>query len=102
VNEVKKIPIKEKEKKKSPFRVKEKADKLEAIINAPEKLIDGIKTYKQVCKQLGEDEFTLDDFSGVHEEDQKKSLAYLKLQQIGRLFNQGWNPNWKDNNEKKW
>jgi hypothetical protein len=31
VNEVKKIPIKEKEKSKSPFRVKEKAVKLNYV-----------------------------------------------------------------------
>jgi hypothetical protein len=82
--------------------LKDRANKLEAIINAPESLIGSITTYKQVCKALDIEELTLSDFSFLPTEDRKKTLAFYKLQQIAKLFNGDWKPNWKNSNQYKY
>jgi hypothetical protein len=82
--------------------LKDRADKLEAIINAPESLIGSITTYKQVCKALDNAELTLSDFSFLPTEDRKKTLAFHKLQQIAKLFNGDWKPDWKNSNQYKY
>jgi hypothetical protein len=76
--------------------------KLKAIIEAPEDLCGTIKTYKQVCKELGEKELTENDFSFLPKNRIKKALAYHKLQQIAALFNQGWKENWDNQNQVKY
>ncbi len=82
--------------------LKDRANKLEAIINAPESLIGSITTYKQVCKALDIEELTLSDFSFLPTEDRKKTLAFHKLQQIAKLFNGNWKPDWKNTNQNKY
>jgi hypothetical protein len=82
--------------------LKDRANKLEAIINAPESLIGSITTYKQVCKALNIEELTLSDFSFLPTEDRKKTLAFHKLQQIAKLFNGDWKPDWKNTNQNKY
>lgn len=82
--------------------LKDRADKLEAIINSPESLIGSITTYKQVCEALAIEELTLSDFGFLESEDRKKSLAFHKLQQIAKLFNRDWRPDWKNTSQYKY
>lgn len=82
--------------------LKDRADKLEAIINAPESLIGSITTYKQVCKALAIKELTLSDFSFLPVEDRKKALAFHKLQQIAKLFNGDWKIDWENTSQFKY
>ncbi len=65
-------------------------------------LFDRIKSYSDICDELKERELLLSDFSFLPEQDREKSLAYNKIQQIARLFNQGWVPDWSDTNQNKW
>jgi hypothetical protein len=76
--------------------------KLKAIIEAPEDLFSKIKTYKQVCKELGEKELTENDFNFLPKDRIKKVLAYYKLQQIAALFNLGWKEDWDNRNQLKY
>ena len=76
--------------------------KLKKIIEAPEKLIGSVSTYKEVCKILEEKELTICDFNHLPEYMRVKQLAIAKLIQICKLFNGIWKLNWKDCNQRKW
>lgn len=67
-----------------------------------ETLLKTIKTYSDVCKALGEKEYNISDFSHIPEEYSLKHLYTIQLQQIAKLFNNGWIPNWVDHKEQKW
>lgn len=62
-------------------------DKLTKIINTPENLFEKIKTYKDVCLELEENEET---------------LPYLKIKQIEKLFSQGWKKDWSNKSQYKY
>lgn len=67
-----------------------------------ENLFDKIKNYSDVCKELCEPELTETTFHRIPMKYRKKILAYSKLQQIQRLFNGDWIPNWSDSSEYKY
>lgn len=50
-------------------------------------------TYEEVCRRLGEVEIN---------DENKKVESFKRIKQIERYFNQGWEPNWSNNNEPKW
>ncbi len=56
----------------------------------------GVKTYKDVCKKLGEKEVTLKDFPN------KRILAYTKIDQIQRFFNGKWKPDFSNSSQNKY
>ena len=80
--------------------LKIQVEKLEAIINKPKDIFD-IKTYSDVCKELNEKELTLEDFE-IFEGYSEKLLAFAKIKQLEKYFNQGWTPNWQNKDEYKW
>ncbi len=82
--------------------LEEETAKLRKIIEEPENYIDTIKTYKQVCEELGEEELTLSDFDHLPEYMRKKQLNIAKLQQVEKLFNGTWKANMKDPNQRKY
>ena len=62
----------------------------------------GVKSYSDVCRQLGEYELSESDFKYLPKYMRKKALAYSKIQQIQSL---SWGKdeiNWKDSNQRKW
>ncbi len=61
-----------------------------------------IKDYIDVCEELGEDQLSLDHFSHLPKHMREKSLAYAQLQQIVKLLNDKWKPDWNNTNEYKW
>lgn len=65
-------------------------------------LFTNIKNYSDVCRELCEPELTETTFHRIPMRYRKKVLAYSKLQQIQRLFNGEWVPNWSDSSEYKW
>lgn len=89
------------EAQKELKKLKIQVEKLEAIINKPKDIFD-IKTYSDVCKELGESEFTKVDFENVGNDYSQKLLAFARIKQIEKYFNQEWTPNWKDKNEYKY
>lgn len=56
-------------------------------IKVPEDLFNKIKTYSDVCKELGEKE---------------KTSSYDKIKQIQRLFNGDWKADWLNPNQYKY
>jgi len=65
-------------------------------------IIDRIKSYKDVCFELGVKELTVSDFSFLPEEQRVSALAYHKIQNITKVFNQGWVPDWNNRNQPKY
>ena len=65
-----------------------------------DKITDRIKTYEDACRELRKDPiyenafrangFTIDE------------INYRKLKTITKVLNEGWIPDWANNNENKW
>lgn len=79
------------EAQKELKKLKLQVEKLEAIINTPTDMFT-IKTYSDVCKELGESEFTEADFENVGEDYSRKLLAFARIKQIEKYFKQRWIP----------
>ena len=61
-----------------------------------------IKTFEQACQALGLDANALPDFSSTPESHRKALLAHYKLVIICQALNEGWVPDWDDENEPKY
>lgn len=93
--------INKKEALKKLATLEEETAKLRKIIEEPEDYIGRIKTYEQVCEELGEDELTLSDFDHLPQYMREKNLNTAKLQQVEKLFNGTWKADMKDPNQRK-
>ena len=60
-----------------------------------------IKSYQDACKKLGITE-SLPEVSMLPEKHRKAVLAFFMLVIIAEALNDGWQPNWDDNNEYKY
>lgn len=65
-------------------------------------LFTDIKNYEDVCWYLGIKVLTVNDFKFLPKEQRLKQFSLHKIQNICKLFNGDWIPNWKDSSEKKW
>jgi len=68
------------------------------------KITDRIKTFDDACRELGLDpsgKVTIDASSEL-EGDLKSIAAYARLTIIARALNEGWKPDWTNDNERKW
>jgi len=61
-----------------------------------------IMSFEDACEALGLDATKLPDVSMLPEADQKAVVAHYKLVVISRALNEGWTPNWADDNERKY
>lgn len=86
------------EAQKELKKLKLQVEKLEAIVNKPTDMFT-IKTYSDVCKELGESEFTEADFENVGKDYSRKLLAFARIKQIEKYFKQRWIPEGKDKAE---
>ena len=89
-------------KKKEALKKIENLEKeiinLKKIINEPDDLFSSIKSYEDVVMYIKENNLSflyIETFN-------KKLLAFCMIQNILTVFNNGWKPNWKDNNERKY
>lgn len=62
-----------------------------------EKLIDRIKTYEDVCRELNEYPINLGPYIYY-----RKLVAFAKLQQIAKLFNEGWEADFSNREQEKY
>lgn len=65
-----------------------------------QKVTERIKTYEDACRELGIvpiDESVLSSNGFTKDE-----IAYRKIKTITEALNEGWKPNWNDENQKKW
>ncbi len=60
-----------------------------------------IKTYKEVCKKLKIKELTEKDFKQFGE-DSKKMLAFHKIKNLERVFNEKWVANWSNTSQYRY
>ena len=72
----------------------------EAIIEREGKRL-GVTSFDDACNKLGIST-DLSHFSKINDEFKEQQIAFYKLSIIIRVLNNGWIPNWKDSNEKKW
>jgi hypothetical protein len=61
-----------------------------------------IKTFEDACKKVNADPAKLPDVSGIPDEFAKPIIAYYKLLVIFQAINDGWKPNWENNNQWKY
>lgn len=62
-----------------------------------------IKTFKAACKKLQLDpEKCLPKVTGVPKHQQQAIIAHAKLVVIAEALNDGWKPNWKNDDEYKY
>ena len=67
-----------------------------------QKITDRIKTYEDACVFFGVAPNALPDVNSCLAEDRRSIIAYYKLTIITRALNEGWRPNWDNDNERKW
>lgn len=73
------------------------------IVNKTDNLFNIIKTYDDVCRALGENKITIDNFNNINDIILlSKLVAFARLKQIERLFNDNWKINWNDFKQKKY
>lgn len=82
-------------------RLTKELELLNEIINRKIDLFS-IKTYPEVCRELGEEVLNIVDFNYLPKEQQQKALAFHQIQSIQKLYNGDWKIDWKDRNQQKW
>ena len=70
----------------------------------PDKVTDRIKTFEDACAELNivPSEIDRNVLCEALPDDQNSLRAYAKLIIIVRALNEGWEPNWSDDNEYKY
>ena len=61
-----------------------------------------IKTFEDACTQLNIDQASVPDLSMIPEEFRKPLLAAYKLMIIYKAINNGWKPDWSDDDPYKY
>jgi hypothetical protein len=76
-------------------------DKQKLILNKffkrPKSIIDKIKNFYDACEHL-----SINSKSVYSSDDTKDEIGYKKLKVIIRALNEGWYPNWENENEYKY
>lgn len=66
------------------------------------KITDQIKTWEDICQALTRDPNALPDVSMLPEKHQKFIIASIKLTFAAEVLNEGWEPDYNDEFQKKW
>jgi len=69
--------------------------KVKKVIN----ITDRIKTFDDACREIGTTE---EKFNKLYNNYAYDTLAYEKLKIIIKALNEGWEPDWSNDNERKW
>lgn len=77
-------------------------EQLQEIAKQTQQDIFTATTYSEVCKRLNEKELQMSDFGFTCNADTKKILAFVKIKQLERYFNQKWIPDWSNFSEYKY
>lgn len=70
--------------------------------NFERSLVERIETYADACHELGLNPLTISDFAYLPKMDQESSYAYHQLTIIARVLNEGWEPDYSNENEYKY
>jgi hypothetical protein len=71
---------------------------LSKFFTRPESIMDKVKNFKDACIVLGVEE----DNVFNKKTDSSDEIAFKKLKIIAKALNEGWYPNWDNNNEYKY
>lgn len=72
-------------------------------INTPKKLMDKIKNFQSILDLSGKELEEVVPWKGSKlTKGQKSQNALAKLLLIAEVYNEGWEPNWKNTSEYKW
>jgi len=83
--------------------VEAEAQKLRKLLTKKEgPIMDRIKTWDDVCDELGLDADTILPYMVPKSEDEKAINAFTQLNYIRQVLNEGWVPNWDDSSEYKY
>ena len=63
---------------------------------------DRIKTFADVCEELGLDANKVLPHPDPQSEDEVATNAFVKVTLIAKALNEGWKPNWEDSSEYKY
>ena len=63
---------------------------------------DRIKTFADVCEELGLDANKVLPHPDPQSEDEIATNAFVKVSLIAKALNEGWKPNWDDSSEYKY
>lgn len=84
------------------LKIKEQIEELELkisglkeLLNTPVDLFKSISNYSDVCEELGIKELTIENFNS------KKAFAFHKIENIQKLFNGDWLPDFNNSNRRK-
>ena len=67
-------------------------------------ITERVKTFEDACKELGEDHKLVQQFKAIQEAiaDDKEATAYFKLGIITAALNEGWKPDFTNNEEYRY
>jgi hypothetical protein len=65
-----------------------------------QKITDRVKTWEDACNVIGVDPDEI--YTGEADADDKARSAFDKLMVIVKALNEGWKPDWTDEDEYKW
>lgn len=65
-----------------------------------QKVTERIKTYEDACAELGIT--PIDERTLLNNGFTKDEIAYRKIKTITKALNEGWEPDWNDEGQKKW
>lgn len=67
-------------------------------------ITERVKTFEDACKELGEDHKLVQQFKAIQEaiEEDKEATAYFKLGIITAALNEGWEPDFTNNEEYRY
>lgn len=67
-------------------------------------ITERVKTFEDACKELGEDHKLVQQFKAIQEAiaEDKEATAYFKLGIITAALNEGWNPEFTNNEEYRY
>ena len=104
--------------KKEEIQVEIPAGKKAALVDGFLKLVDAeeeqkkderpiterVKTFEDACKELGEDHKLVQQFKAIQEAiaEDKEATAYFKLGIITAALNEGWEPDFTNDNEYRY
>lgn len=83
------------EAKQQLNNLQKEVDRLKEIINKSDDLFS-ITTYKEVCEKLGEKQITNCDFGNLPYCDVNKLVAFARIKQLERLYNENWEAKFND------
>lgn len=65
-------------------------------------VIDRIKTYEDACRELGIEDPSITFSGSISEEETLSTIAYIQLRRITEALNEGWKPDWENEDELKY